>query len=72
MIRHPNREDRSFRREASPNRLMSALLNGRSHARLNADVAAGFVDACRHMDRSAAQLQGRLAAPRDWAVCSSS
>ena len=57
-IRHPNREDRSFRREASPNRLMSALLNGRSHARLNADIAAGFVDGAGTWTGSAAQRQG--------------
>ena len=51
---------------------MSALLNGRSHARLNADIAAGFVDAClAHGPGARLSDRARLAAPRDWAVRSS-
>jgi hypothetical protein len=51
-IRHANREDRSFRQGgiAEP---LDVCLAGRplSHARLNADIAAGFVDACWHVGR---------------------
>jgi len=58
-IRHANREDLSFRRGgiAGP---LDVGLAGRplSHARLNAGIAAGFVDACWHVDRERGSAPG--------------